>query len=79
MKLKNTIVALIVGSLLTAGLALAVEAPKEAKVAACCAKAVKENKACDHACCIKAAKEGMNCTTCGGSGKAEVKKPEPKK
>ena len=82
MKLKKTLVALIVGSLLTAGLLLAGEpAKKEAKAAACCAKATKENKVCDHACCIKAAKEGNNCETCSGSGKiADNKKEEaPKK
>jgi len=79
MKLKNTLVALIVGSLLTAGVAFGASEPaKEAKAAACCAKAVKDGKTCTHECCIAAAKAGMNCEKCGGSGKAEVKKPATK-
>lgn len=73
MKLRNSIVALFVGSMLTVGVAFAADAKAEAKVANCCAKAAKDGKACTHECCIKAAKEGNNCTTCGGSGKAEVK------
>jgi hypothetical protein len=77
MKLRNTITAIIVGSLLTAGFAFAAEAA--AKAAACCTKATKDGKPCTHECCVKAAKDGNNCTTCGGSGKAEVKKAEQKK
>ena len=79
MKIKNTLVALIVGALLSAGVAFAAAEPaKEAKAAACCAKAAKDNVACSHACCIEAAKAGNNCEKCGGSGKAEVKKPATK-
>ena len=82
MKLKKIIAAFIVGSLLTAGLAFAAEkkkdaAPAAAKIAGCCAKAAKDGKACGHECCVTAAKEGKNCEKCGGSGKAEVKKPAP--
>ena len=81
MKLKKTIAALLVGALLTAGLAFAAEAKKEvaAKAAACCATAAKDGKTCGHECCIAAAKAGNNCEKCGGSGKAEVKKADAKK
>ncbi|MBI5771124.1 MAG: hypothetical protein HZA93_25335 [Verrucomicrobia bacterium] len=78
MKLKKTIVALIIGSFLAAGLAFAAEGKKEAKVAGCCAKASKDGKACGHECCVTAAKAGKNCEKCGGSG-ALAKKAEAKK
>ena len=81
MKLKNTLVALIIGSLLTAGLVFAADAKKDdAHAAKCCAKADKDGKACDHECCAAAAKDGKNCEKCGGAGKiADNKKPEAKK
>jgi hypothetical protein len=74
LKLLRTLALLCVVS---AGLAFAAET-KEAKVAACCAKAAAEHKSCEHACCIAAAKEGKNCTQCGGSG-ALAKPAEAKK
>ena len=82
MNLKKTIVSLIVGSLLAVGGLFAAEAAKEAKAAACCTKATKDGKACDHPCCVTAAKAGNNCEKCNGVGKvADNKKdtPPPKK
>jgi hypothetical protein len=84
MKSPKSIVALIVLSLLAAGISFAEEAKKEApaaKPANCCAKAEKDSKACGHECCATAAKDGDNCTKCGGSGKAAKKEeaPAPKK
>ena len=81
MKINKTLIAFLVASLLTVGLAFAGEAKAAAaKVAGCCAKAAKENKACTHGeCCVAAAKAGNNCEKCGGSGKAEVKKADAKK
>ena len=76
--MKKTIVALIVSSILTAGLVFAAETKAEAKQAGCCAKAAKDGKACAHECCVTAAKAGKNCEKCGGSGDLE-KKPEAKK
>jgi hypothetical protein len=77
MKLKKTIVALIVGSILSAGLAFAAE-KAAAKEAGCCAKASKDGKACTHGCCVEAAKAGKNCEKCGSAGEL-AKKPEAKK
>ena len=76
MKLRKTIVSLIVGSLLAAGLAFAADAKKDtdAHAAKCCVAAAKDGKTCEHACCIAAAKEGKNCEKCGGAGKVEPKK-----
>ena len=74
MKLNKMIVALVVGSLLATGLAFGAEKAKEAKVANCCAKASKDDKACGHECCVAAAKEGKNCEKCGGSGALAAKK-----
>lgn len=81
MKLQKTFVTLIVGSLLTIGIAFAADAKKEEaapKAAKCCVTAAKDGKVCEHACCVAAAKEGKNCEKCGGSGKIEAKKPAPK-
>jgi 6-phosphofructokinase len=80
MKIRNTLIALVAGFALTAGVAFASDAKAEAsKVANCCAKAAKDHKACDHPCCVAAAKEGKNCEKCGGSGKIEAQKAESKK
>jgi len=80
MKLRNTLIALVASSLLTAGVAFAADTKADvAKVANCCAKAAKDNKTCTHECCIAAAKEGKNCEKCGGSGKIEAHKAEAKK
>ncbi len=80
MKLRNTLIALVAGSLLTLGTAFAADTKTDAaKVANCCAKAAKDGKACGHECCIAAAKDGKNCEKCGGSGKLEVKKADAKK
>ncbi|MSU23394.1 MAG: hypothetical protein EXS32_06160 [Opitutus sp.] len=81
MKINKSLIAFLVASLLTVGLAFAGEAKKDdaAKVAGCCTKAAKESKACGHECCVAAAKAGNNCEKCGGHGKAEVKKADAKK
>ena len=81
MKLRNTLVALIAGSLLTVGSAFAAAETKAAaaKAAKCCATAAKDGKSCAHECCIAAAKEGKNCEKCGGAGKIETAKAEAKK
>jgi hypothetical protein len=68
MKLKNTLLALIVASAF-AGVAYAADtAAPASKEAKCCAKAEGAGKACDHECCVAAAKDGKNCEKCGGSG-----------
>ena len=77
MKSPKSIVALIVFSLLSAGVLLAADAPVS-KQAGCCAKAAAAGKTCEHECCIAAAKAGNNCEKCHGSGKME-KKEETKK
>lgn len=75
MKLPKILLALVVASFLSAGFALANDAASgEAKKAACCEKAGKDSKACDHECCTEAAKAGKNCEKCAGAGKAEAKK-----
>ena len=78
MKFKNTLLAIVVASFVTAGLAFAADAKQpatpEAKVAGCCAKAAKDHKDCAHECCIAAAKAGKNCEKCGGSGALAAKK-----
>lgn len=79
MKIQKILLALVIGSSLALGLARAAdaakkEAPAAPKVAACCAKAAKDGKACAHECCAKAAKEGKNCEKCGGAGAIEAKK-----
>ena len=78
MKFKNTLLAIVVASFVTAGISFAADAKKdaaaEAKVANCCAKAAKDHKACGHECCVAANKAGKNCEKCGGSGALEVKK-----
>ena len=65
--MKKSLVALVIGSFVIAGLAFAAD-KVESKVAGCCAKAAKEGKTCSHECCVAAAKEGNNCTKCKGSG-----------
>jgi len=80
MKLRNTLLALVAGSLLMLGASFAADAKTDAaKVANCCAKAAKDGKTCAHECCIAAAKEGKNCEKCGGSGKIETQKADAKK
>jgi hypothetical protein len=77
MKFKNTLLAIVVASFLTAGLSFAADAQPAApaaKVAGCCAKAAKDHKTCTHECCVAANKAGKNCEKCGGSGALEVKK-----
>jgi len=79
MKIHKTLLALVVGSVLSLGIAYAADAKKDAaapasKVAGCCEKAAKDNKTCTHECCVKAAKAGNNCETCKGSGPIEAKK-----
>jgi hypothetical protein len=80
MKLRNTLIALVAGSLLTVGVAFAAaDAKVVAKAANCCANAAKDGKTCSHECCVKAAKDGNNCTTCAGAGKiADNPKPAKK-
>lgn len=81
MKSTKSIVALVVLSLLTAGLAHATSDKKEApasKPAGCCAKSDAKGEKCGHGCCAEAAKDGNNCEKCNGSGKIE-KKEEAKK
>ncbi len=79
MKLRNTIVALVAGALLTAGVAFAADTKTEAKAAKCCAKAAADGKTCTHECCIAAAKDGKNCEKCGGAGKIEAHHADAKK
>jgi hypothetical protein len=81
MKSLKPIIALVVLTLLTAGLAHASGDKKEApasKPAGCCAKAEKAGEKCGHGCCTEAAKDNSNCEKCNGSGKIE-KKEEAKK
>ncbi len=81
MKSPKSIVALVVLSLLAAGVTFAADEKKDApasKQAGCCAKAEAAGEKCTHACCIEAAKAGNNCEKCKGSGKIE-KKEETKK
>lgn len=77
MKIQKTLLALVIGSVLSLGFAYAADAKKDAapaaKVAGCCAKAAKDGAACGHACCVAAAKEGKNCEKCGGAGAIEKK------
>jgi hypothetical protein len=58
--LKTLFVTLCVASLLSLN-ALAEQG-------ACCAKATKDGKTCDHKCCVAAAKDGKECEKCGGKG-----------
>ncbi len=77
MKIHNTLLALVVGSVLAVGISFAADAKKDAaasKTAGCCTKAAKDGKACGHACCVTAAKDSKNCTKCGGAGAIEAKK-----
>lgn len=76
-KASKSLFALIAFSVATAGYVFAAD-KVENKVAACCAKAQAEGKACAHACCVEAAKSGDNCTKCKGSGKIQ-KKSDAKK
>lgn len=81
MKSPKSIIALVVLSLLTAGLAYASSDKNEApasKQAGCCTKAEAKGEKCGHGCCAEAAKDGNNCEKCNGSGKIE-KKEEAKK
>jgi hypothetical protein len=75
-KFTNSLVAMAVASLFSAGVMFAATAEKttESKVAGCCTKAQADGKTCAHACCVEAAKAGNNCTKCGGSGKIAAKK-----
>lgn len=79
MKIHKTLLALVIGSVLSLGIAYAADAKKDAaapasKVAGCCAKSAKDGKACEHPCCVSAAKAGNNCEKCKGSGPIEAKK-----
>ena len=77
MKIHKALLAFVIGSVLSLGLATAADAKKagtEPKVANCCAKAAKDGKTCTHECCITAAKAGKNCEKCGGAGAVEAKK-----
>ena len=71
-KLTQSLAALAVASLLSAGVMFAAD-KAESKVAGCCTKAEAAGKTCSHACCVEAAKAGNNCTKCGGAGKMEKK------
>jgi hypothetical protein len=72
-KFTNTLVAMAVASLFSAGVMFAADTPAP-KVAGCCTKAQADGKTCAHACCVEAAKAGNNCTKCGGAGKIAAKK-----
>ena len=73
-KFTNSLVAIAVASLFSAGVMFAQDKQAESKVAGCCTKAQADGKTCAHACCVEAAKAGNNCTKCGGSGKIAAKK-----
>jgi hypothetical protein len=74
-KFTNSLVAIAVASLFSAGVMFAADkTTTESKVAGCCTKAQADGKTCAHACCVEAAKAGNNCTKCGGSGKIAAKK-----
>ena len=81
MKSPKSILALVVLTLLSTGLAFAGDDKKESKAAGCCAKAEAKGEKCSHECCTAAAKDGNNCEKCKGSGKMEKKaeKKEEKK
>jgi hypothetical protein len=67
MKLKNTLLTLVVATLFS-GAAFAADPAPVAKKAGCCVKAEKAGHECDHECCVAAAKDGKNCEKCGGAG-----------
>ena len=73
-KFTNSLVAIAVASMFSAGVMFAADPAPAPKVAGCCTKAQADGKTCAHACCVEAAKAGNNCTKCGGSGKIAAKK-----
>jgi hypothetical protein len=68
-KFTNSLVAIAVASMFSAGVMFAADKTAESKVAGCCTKAQADGKTCAHACCVESAKAGNNCTKCGGAGK----------